>query len=536
MMEPARNGVDERELFSSGPVVVFKWKNAPGWPVEYASRNVEDVFGYSAEDFLAGKVRYAERIHPDDLERVAGEVAAASASSADEFTHKPYRVRRADGETIWLYDHTHILRDPVSGEPTHYHGYVIDITARVQAEETNRSLREQLLRTQKLESLGLLAGGLAHDFNNILMGILGHANVARHALEKQEAPDPTLLEACEQIEALSRQAGDFCKQLLAYSGQGRLERRPLDLGELVRETAAMLGVALPKAARLELELADSVPPVEGDRVQLQQVLMNLVTNAAEALRRGKGTVRIAVDRVELSLADTEGLVLGSAGLEPGPAVRLCVEDDGVGMNAETRARLFDPFFSTKFTGRGLGLAAVLGIVRSHGGGLRVDSRPGAGTRFSLYFPPAGATPAPVAVPRPPELRADGGRVLVVDDEPVVRRVARSMLEILGFEVLEAVDGEEALGFLAGACDDLRLVVLDATMPGLSGLEVLERLRERCPELPVVLNSGFNEAGFEVLAGCEGPVHFLQKPYTLEELSAVLDELLGPAPSASAEEE
>jgi PAS domain S-box-containing protein len=515
--------VDEREIFTSGPVVVFKWRNAPGWPVEYCSRNVQDIFGHTAEDFLTGSIAYSDLVHPDDLERVGGEVAHASESGAADFTHLPYRIRRPDGQVMWLHDHTHVIRDD-SGAVTHYHGYVFDVTARVEAEEANRRLQQQLLDTQKLESLGLLAGGLAHDFNNVLTGILGHANLARRSLERGAAEES--LESIGQIEALSLKVAELCNQLLAYSGRGRFVVQPLDVALVVRELAGMLRVAISKKATLELELAPGLPTVSGDQTQIQQILMNLITNASESLGDEPGTITVRLTLRECDVEELAEVVPGSTQLEPGTYVSLVVEDTGAGMSPETRARLFDPFFTTKFTGRGLGLAAVLGIIRGHHGAILLRSEEGQGSRFELLLPPCDGAPAAAPPPARAAVEEGGhGLVLLVDDEPVVRKVGTKMLELLGYEVRQAHDGAQALERLRGPeGDGFRFVVLDLTMPTLSGVETLRELRQLHPQLPVILSSGFNQ---EEALGPESDsalVEFLQKPYRLDDLSATIGRL------------
>jgi PAS domain S-box-containing protein len=515
--------VDEREIFTSGPVVVFKWRNAPGWPVEYCSRNVLDIFGHSADAFVSGSIAYSDLIHPDDLERVGGEVAHASESGAVDFTHLPYRIKRPDGQIVWLHDHTHVIRDG-SGAVTHYHGYVFDVTAQVEAEEANRSLQQQLLDTQKLESLGLLAGGLAHDFNNVLTGILGHANLARRALERGATEES--LESIGQIEGLSLKVAELCNQLLAYSGRGRFVVQPLDLASVVRELAGMFQVAISKKAALELELAEDVPAVSGDQTQIQQILMNLITNASESLGDEPGRITVRLRLRDCDADALSDLVSGSTQLDPGTYVSLSVEDTGSGMNPETRARLFDPFYTTKFTGRGLGLAAALGIMRGHQGAIRLRSEAGQGSCFELLLPPSDGTPAAAQPPAPtPPGEGGQGLVLLVDDEPVVRKVGTKMLELLGYEVREAGDGDQALERLRGPDGEaFRFVLLDLTMPTLSGAETLQELRKLHPQLPVILSSGFNqEEAFDPESG-PALVEFLQKPYRLDDLSAAIGRL------------
>ncbi|MCU0672384.1 MAG: ATP-binding protein [Myxococcota bacterium] len=523
-----------REVFIHGPVVVFRWRNEPGWPVELCTPNVLEIFGYSAADFLRGTIAYADCIHPDDLQRVQHEVVRASDSRALAFEHEPYRIRRADGSVRWLYDFTRIQRDE-RGDATHYFGYVIDVTARIQAQEEKRELERQLLQAQKLESLGLLAGGVAHDFNNLLTGILGQTNLAQLAILRAmsssastvpgpDTPSTTrsssdeslaIAEHLREIETLTLRAAELTRQLLAYTGQGQQVVEPLDLGELAGSMLGMLRVLVGK--NVTLDLAPELPPVRGDRTQLQQIVMNLVTNGADALGETSGTVRISVrDEVGARWSDEPGLPSTR-----GTHVVLEIEDDGCGMEEEARTRLFEPFFTTKERGRGLGLAAVLGIVRGHDGEIRLRSEPGRGTRFLLVFP-ACSEPAVRPAQRPIARTWRGeGLALVVDDEPAVRQAACAMLVHLGFTTVVAEHGAAALAMLEERSESVSVVLLDRAMPVMNGAETLRVVRERHPALRVVMTSGFDVGAPLALGPRE---RFLAKPFRLAELRAVLREL------------
>jgi PAS domain S-box-containing protein len=505
--------VDERAIFVKGPVVLFKWRNAPGWPVEYASPNVVEVFGYSAQAFLSGEISYGELIEPMDGERVAREVAAASESGAKSFVHEPYRIRARDGSVRWLYDFTQLLRDP-EGNVTHYQGYVIDTTERVIAQDEARELERRLFHSQKLESLGVLAGGVAHDFNNLLTGILGQASLAKRRLG--QSPEG-LAEALDQIEILSRRAADLTRQLLAYSGKGTFVIGPVDLGEVVRELRGMLEVVIPKKASLELELG-AIPKVLGDRAQLQQVVMNLLTNAAEALGDNVGAIRLRTQIIEQT---AESLAArGASSLQPGRYVSLEVEDSGCGMTEEVRERLFDPFFTTKTTGRGLGMSAVLGIVRGHKGHIEVRSTPGRGTTFQLLLPPTNER-AREALPEVDARKPGVGTLLVVDDEASIRQILKVLLGYLGYQVLLAENGAQALELYQQHASEIVLVLMDMTMPVMSGPEALRLLRAQAPTLPIVLSSGFSEHDAARSLGCEQATAFLQKPYDTAEIERVI---------------
>ncbi|MEZ4399565.1 MAG: ATP-binding protein [Kofleriaceae bacterium] len=513
--------MDDLAIFGQGPVVIFKWRNADGWPVEYASPNVATVFGYTADEFTSGAVSYGTVLHPDDAERVAREVAAGTASGAASWAHERYRIRDKAGGVRWLDDYTRIIRD-AAGHATHYIGYVIDVTDRIAAEAAARELERQLLHAQKLESLGLMAGGVAHDFNNLLTGILGQASLAR----RQLASVPGLFrDTITQIEGLARRAASLTRQLLAYSGQGSLVIEPTDIGETVRELQSMMAVAASRRTTLVLDLAEPLPSIMADRGQLQQVVMNLLTNAAEALPDGVGTVTVRTG-TEACTAERLANVYGAGELPAQTYVTLEVIDTGVGMSAEVTARMFDPFFTTKGTGRGLGMSAVLGIVRSHRGVITVTSTPGDGTRFKLLFPAASAATAPALSPALAAPRPQRGAVLVVDDEATIRDTLAATLEFLGYHPVVARDGNEALTVYARHQAELAAIVIDMTMPMLSGPATVRALRDLGVAIPIVMTSGYSERDALGEAGELPVTAFLQKPFGVDELERVLLDATG----------
>ncbi|MGE0039663.1 MAG: ATP-binding protein [Vicinamibacterales bacterium] len=383
------------------------------------------------------------------------------------------------------------------------------------ADEERRAVERRLLDTQKLESLGVLAGGIAHDFNNLLTAVLGNASLARTADTRAGADGPLA-----QIEVAARRAADLCRQMLAYAGRARVARVPVDLNRLVEETERLLSVSVPKKTTLAIDLARGLPAVLGDQTEIQQVLMNLVINAAEAIGEREGRVAITTGARDLAgeaLAETAF----SPDLPGGRYVSLEVRDTGDGMSPETLARIFDPFFTTKFTGRGLGLASVIGIVRAHHGALRVESTPGAGSAFELLLPAHHAPPPEPTVPpaAAPAWHARG-HVLVVDDEEGVSLLVRAVLEQAGLSVEVAPDGRQGLALFEQGPERFAAVVVDLTMPGLDGLETLQAMRARRPDVPALLMSGYTEPRL-VAAGYP----FLQKPFTPEALRAAVAALI-----------
>jgi two-component system cell cycle sensor histidine kinase/response regulator CckA len=408
------------------------------------------------------------------------------------------------------------VRDP-EGMVTGVTGIAVDVSMQIQAQRERAELERRLLDTQKLESLGVLAGGVAHDFNNLLTAILGNAALARLALDPKERA----LVHLDRIEQASQTAAALCRQLLVFSGGGHMDSGSVDLSATVGETTALLKVSLGENTHLDLALEPGLPAVHADAAQLRQIVLNLVLNAAQAIGDRRGTINV---RTLTQLVDATWLAGARVGQDsaPGPRVCLIVADDGPGMEPAVLARIFDPFFTTKPTGRGLGLASVLGIVRSHGGALHVHSVPGRGTTFTLAFPPERAAPerlAPAAVAVPAPWRGSG-MVLVVDDEEAVRRTAAQMVEQFGFEVVEAGSGAAALE-LVDAGRPITLVLLDAMMPGMDGAETLTRLRQRRPGLRVVVFSGYSSQDMKPRFASQHPFGFLQKPFSPESLRDAL---------------
>ncbi|MCG6926116.1 MAG: PAS domain-containing protein [Acidobacteria bacterium] len=428
-----------------------------------------------------------------------------------------------DGEQIWLRTSKMPLHD-LEGEVIGVLGTYEDITASKRAEAEQRSLEAQMLHAQKLESLGILAGGIAHDFNNLLVAMLGHADLALADLP----PGAGAHQHVEEIRTAARRARELTNQMLAYSGKGRFVVRSLQLGEVVSEMGHLLEAAIPKKVGLRYRLARDLPAVEADVAQLRQVVMNLVTNAAEAIGEGRGTITLATGQQQASPEYLRS-AFSQENLPGGDYVYLEVSDDGCGMDAATRERLFEPFFTTKFQGRGLGLAAVLGIVRGHRGTVKVDSEPGQGSSVKVLFPVGRGEAPTVAEPAPEEEPAGPlrGTVLVVDDEEVVREVTREMLERDGLEVLTAGDGAEAIEVFRERQGQIVLILLDMTMPRMDGEETFRELRRLDPDVRVILMSGYNEQDTTSRFVGKRLAGFLQKPFTLQDLEARLRAALGP---------
>ena len=383
---------------------------------------------------------------------------------------------------------------------------------------------QAMIHSQKLESLGVLAGGIAHDFNNLLFAILGNAELAREELPSDSPVHGPLAD----VEAAATNASELTSQLLAYAGKTAFVREEVDLSELLTEVTSLLSVSIPKNIELKFDLAEEISMVRGGTAELRQVVMNLVTNAADAIGDDGGTIRIETGAGMPSPIPNAGAVI-EHGEWCEPAVFLRVTDNGVGMDPRTLEKIFDPFFTTKFTGRGLGLAATRGILNSHDGLLRIETTLGIGSVFSVVLP-AEQESASQEVER--EATADQDRfvgftVLIVDDEPSVRTVLTSRLEAAGFKVLTAVSGDAALDLMnEQPATVVDLVILDITMPGLSGIETHAKLRAMFPELPVLLSSGYPEEALATIESGEPSLDaFIQKPYRNTTLFGQIERLL-----------
>ena len=542
--------------------------------VRTVNRAVCETLGYMSEDMVG---RFAlDFVAPADRARAAEAIATVlRGATTDQWE---YEVVSASGQSILLEIRSRTLYDEARRPNGSLH------TARDLSDR--RRADAALRQVQKQESLALISGGVAHDFNNLLTVIMGQTSTARAILP---AGSPAREQLRRVLHAADR-AASLVRQLLAFSGQAGLSVVPVDLNALIEDDADLLEAGLPGGVQLDIVLGGELPMVEADRSGLQQLVMNLVLNGAQACVDEGGTVRLATDAIDLPDGLSATASRGGLALPPGRYVRLVVSDDGVGMAPDTLEQIFDPFFTTKDSGHGLGLAATLGIVRSHRGGLSVDSAPDGGTRFTLYFPAmaetdtsvddtavedravedaagaagttagtvdrarsagasvgsrpphAGTTAdslellmttsefaSPSPSPSPSEsdaqLHASSSAtrdaVLVIDDEGSVREAISDVLAVHGVRVFEAGDGSEGIATAMAHRAEIRLILLDLTMPGLSGEETCQRLHEATPELPIVLISGYTQSKFDGRYEAYGVSEFLAKPFSFTTLSELV---------------
>ncbi|MBM4067931.1 MAG: PAS domain S-box protein [Planctomycetes bacterium] len=506
-------------IIQAAPLAIYTLD--PESKVHSWNQAAESIFGWAAAEVIG---QYLPMVQDPEHRAEAMRLHERLRAGQTVINHETKRVRK-DGRLIDVSLSAALIRD-AHGNETGIMALADDITTRKRAEAERQRLMAQVQHGQKLESLGVLTGGIAHDFNNLLTAILGNAGIALMQLSRESPARPTI----QEIETASLRAAELVRQMLAYSGKGQLIVQPLCLSRIVEEMAHLLQAVISKKAVLRFDFAAHVPSITGDATQIRQVVMNLITNASDALAESTGVIKL---RTGIMFADRDYL---STTYLPQDLVEnyyayLEVADTGCGMDAATMERIFDPFFSTKFTGRGLGLAAVLGIVRGHHGAIKIDSQPGKGTTFRVLFPCTDQTSASSeTAARPSEPWRGKGTILVVDDEEVVRTLAARALQMSGFEVIQAADGKQALQIIAA---DVRLVLvlLDFSMPHMNGDESLRELRKLKPNMAIVLMSGHPESDLADHFAAGDLAGFVATPFRPMEVIAAVRRALEPDQAA-----
>ena len=483
------------------------WVLDPQGMTTFVNRRMTEMLGYMPAE-MVGQSMF-DFVFKEDLQQARRNMVDRREGMDGQHD---FRFRRKDGRELW----TIVTGSPVldeDGRVVSVLGMVTDITQRRGEERAQQE-------SQKLESLGVLAGGIAHDFNNLLTAILGNINLAQLSLSKVAPAWPYL----ENMERTVQRATNLTRQMLAYSGKGRFVVGPLDLNQAVEELSHLLGVSISKKVALRFQLQPDLPVLMGEASQIQQVVMNLVTNASEAIGDAEGIVSIRTSLKVYSEADVSR-DFPRQPIEAGTFICLEVSDTGQGMSPEVQGRMFEPFFTTKFTGRGLGLSAMQGIVRGHRGGIRVYSEVGKGTTFKLIFPSGGSSVLEVLGLQSEDAWQGHGTILVVDDESGVRTAASGLLQSMGFDTVLAENGLEAIARFKEGAGAIRAVLMDLTMPHLDGVETFRELRQIDPACRVVLTSGYNEQ--EAIQGFlgKGLAGFLQKPFFRADLMAAMRKAL-----------
>ena len=492
----------------------------------YASPSAQRMFGFRPEEMVGcgGEVF----LPPEDQERMGEATRRLAAGEVTALTMQ-HRLRKKDGGFLEVETVSSSVPGGREGAPR---------IVRITRDLTERKMMEnRLVESQKAETIGMLAGGIAHEFNNLLVGITGTAEMLSHLLAGNDEAAGYLA----MIDRMGSRAAELTRQLLAYAGQGKRRPEIVSINRIVREDIPVLKATLPPSVDVHLELSGDEPAIEADLPQVKQMVMSLCMNAAEAMPEG-GVLTLRTRREETSAAGPpspgtsgEGGVertIGSGTNLPGTIAVLEVSDTGCGMDAGTISRIFEPFYSTKFVGRGMGLAAVRGIVESHGGSIRVSSALGKGTTFSLSFPAASGT-APAGEEWKEAFHHGTGIILVADDEEDVRMMVRTMLESLDYRVLEARDGREAVDLYRQHAGEVDLLLLDMMMPGMTGEEAFAGIRRISPSARAVLMSGYDDKGRIGQAVGSGFSGFLQKPFRRWELAQKMTEALGSSPRKEA---
>ena len=435
------------------------------------------------------------------------------------------------GTTLWSFDMKPIGLIAVIGRKelnsSHFAEAVLKLVSiraageleRRQAEEDKLLLQQQFQQAQKLESLGVLAGGIAHDFNNILAIIIGYCALVKMNYETSEEYIP-------HIETAAQRAAALCRQMLAYAGKAQSVLAQVDMTELVNEMLTMLKATTSQNVCIRADLPAAMPNINGDASQLRQVVMNLIINASEAIGVGQGVIHVSLAKKEIHAGQSDKDHNGRI-IPAGHYICLEVTDSGCGMDEETRRRIFEPFYTTKFTGRGLGMSALLGIITAHKGALQLSSEPGNGTTFKVYLPAriSAAVDEEISQQAAPAPWRGSGTILLAEDEEQIAWILNTMLVALGFTVIEAADGQKALELYKKNAADITLVITDMGMPVMDGYELFRELKKINPQLPIIISSGFGDSAVTSRIPREEIAGLINKPYSPDQLREVLKSCL-----------
>jgi PAS domain S-box-containing protein len=480
---------------------------------EYMSPACFTLTGYTVDELeTMGFENLLEQVHPEDREKLRSLIKRLSLSpeESDWLGTVEYRFCHRDGQFRFFSDHLSIHYDE-AGKPVAAFGSLRDVTQIARLEESLRALEKKFQAGQKMAGLGLLASGIAHDFNNLMTVILGNTELA---LMERGGSDGGML---DEIKKATLRAADLANQMLVYTGKTELAVNTINLSLVVKEMASLLDVSISKKVKLEYCLDEKPPLIRGDVSQIRQVAMNLITNASEAIGDRPGVIAISTHAVELRAGELESTFPGSS-VPPGHYVRLEVSDTGAGMTRETLDKIFNPLFTTKVTGRGLGLAALLNAVERHNGAVTVGSEEGRGTVFRIYFPASDPVDEDAACTDGPAIDWRGwGTALVADDEESIRDIAAILLQRLGFRVLTAADGLEMVNLFTRNAGDITLLLMDLNMPKLNGVEAALRIRHINPKVPLLFMSGYPRDQVMERFGGQAHTEFIKKPFQTAEL-------------------
>ena len=511
-------------IINESPIVACLWENTTEWPLQFVSENVLRLTGYSKDEFLSGTISYSQLIHPEDLERVQNEVVLHSRQSdKPSFVHEPYRIITKNNETKWIFDHTEIRRDG-KGNITHYQGLIEDITQKIQLEEKEQQLLIKKEQSKRFESLKTMAGAIAHRFNNSMMAVLGNLDLMTLTLPKDSDEYKMALDATQA----ARGASQVGSMMLSYVGQQPLTLQESSLSDIARESVNTFKSRFQPLISLQFTPPGQPLYCSMDKKQIKEVIECILTNAVESLNDDStGTIEITFG-TDYFATDSFPVSFQDETLQSGMYTFCQIKDTGHGISPEDLSRIFEPFYTTRFVGRGLGLALTVGIMRAHHGAITVESVPAMGTTVRVLLP--SIQPSQQTIPFSEDVKKEAmqlsGDILLADDEEIVLDVGRKMFEILGFTVHTAVNGQEAAGKVRKQDIDFVAVVLDISMPEMDGIEAMNVIRRINPALPVLLSSGYSEDAFSFTEEQGGkPDGFLSKPFQLSDIRSSLEMIL-----------
>lgn len=501
---------------------------SPEGIVEFANTKAMEILGFSSIDEIRSQPMHTliHHSYPDHSPMPEDECQLLKARMNHQTSEGREVFWHQNGQPIHI---TYQMQPVLNSSPQRWVISFLDITDKIKAEQEQTLFRQKIEHTQRLESLGILAGGIAHDFNNILAAIMGNSTLAEYKLAELNAPahqNQELLDYLQNINASSEQAALLCRQMLAYAGKGKVSIKPIDLSDNIRNMLKLMQVSLGKHIELKCELADKLPIIRTDPAQFQQLIMNLITNANEAIGDQAGVITCRTGIVEVDIPYLQLCYAENA--SPGTYCYVEIRDSGCGIERADQEKIFEPFYTTKFTGRGLGLSAVLGIMNSQQGALSLYSEINTGTVFRLLFPVQNTdidASATTTEDFTNSLRKSSGLVLIVDDEDDVRDIAVTMLQSIGFKTLTARNGKEALKIFEQRHESLTMVLMDISMPEIDGPMAFERMHQLNPKVPVVLSSGYNEQEAAPALRDKGLAGFLQKPYSFGTIQQYLKQIL-----------
>jgi PAS domain S-box-containing protein len=503
-----------RNLLQTIPTIAVQGYGPDG-TTQYWNKASEKLYGYSAEEAIGRNL--LDLIIPPEARGDVEQAIRYMAETGLPIPASELSLIHKDGSQVSVFS-SHAIVKTLACEQELF-CFDIDLSEQIKADAEKHVLEQQLLHAQKMESLGVLAGGIAHDFNNLLAVIIGHCSLAR--LKPTSAADNI-----RSIETAAERAAELCQQMLAYAGKANITKSLINIEELVDEMLGMSKSTISRNVNIICNYSPDIPLIRVDASQIRQITMNLLINASEAIGESQGEISVSLAKTVIK-TDKRAIDHVGNSISPGLYACLQVTDNGCGMDSETQQRLFEPFYTTKFTGRGLGMSAVLGIIKAHNGALQLFSKPGQGTTFKVYLPiqiSEFVQEPPLQLSSSLDSWKGSGTVLLVEDEEQVTLIAKVMLEELGFTVIDASNGKEALEKYQNAIN-IKLVMTDIGMPVMDGYTLFRELKTLNPELRIVFSSGFGETVVTSRIPIEAIAGLISKPYNFEQMREVLKSVL-----------